>query len=326
MTRPPALTFVAALALGCAGSPPRAKAPAQPPPPAADVPPIPRLGPAVSRTLAPPRITLLEAGAGPTRRLVYALAPDARETLQLELHDRLRLEIGDVQPTEARPPRLRLTLALRTRSVRGGFVLEGKIARAAVVAGDAPQALEAAFRTDLEGLVGTPLAVSFDARGVATELELPDPQTAPPPIAALLARLAEALPTLLAPLPDAPVGRDARWEIRRATSVGPLAVEELARVSLIELDGQRGRLEIALAHEAQPQPLAVPGLPPDARVRLRAMSGEGRARREVQLDRVAQPAEATIASVGVGTATAPGEAPAEVRIRIETTTSTSRGD
>jgi hypothetical protein len=326
MTRPSALAVVAAVALGCAGSPGRAPPPAQPPAGKTEAPTPLRLGPAVSRRLAPPRIKLVGAGATPARRLVYALPPEARETVQLDLHDRLHLEVGDVRPAEARPPGLRLTLALRARNLAGGFAIEGKIARATVLAGDASQSLEAAYRADVEGLVGAPLAVSFDARGAATELHLPDLQTAPPPIAALLARLGEVLPTLLAPLPDAAIGRGASWEIRRATAIGPVAVEELARVSLTELDGQRGRLEVALAHTAEPQPLAVPGLPPDARVTLKALSGEGRARRELRLDRIAQPAEASIASVGAGTATAPGEGPAEVRLRLAAKTRTSVAD
>jgi hypothetical protein len=269
-------------------------------------------------------VRLLEAGIAPRAPLRYRLEPGKSESLVLELATELKLAIGDMSPPPVRTPAVRVTIEVRAEAVAPRLTLAGNLV-AIEVPDDAvlgPSVI-AAVRSDLDRLKGTSWKAVFTDRGHLELLALPAPADANSQLVSTLDRIREALRLLLPPLPDEPVGKDARWQVRRHATVGPAQVDETAIYKLGRDEG-RTKLQVIVGMDAREQPLTMPGTPPGATLTLSAFEGGGKGLVDLDLARVVQPFTLRWSALGRGTAQPAGEPPAPITLNLDSTVSVKR--
>jgi hypothetical protein len=260
---------------------------------------------------------LLAGGDEPRAPLRYRIVSGQREALVLELTTDLKLAIGDMSPPVVRSPTVRLTMEVEALSVRPELSLQGKIAKVEVPDDPAiPANVTTAVRSDLERLAGSSWSALFSDCGRPERVSLAAPAEANNQLLATLDRVREALTMLLPPLPDAPVGKNARWQVHRKRTVGPAHVEETALYKLGAADEQP-RLTVTLGMSAAEQALEMPGTPPGSTVALSSFEGGGKGQIELELGRIVQPASIRWSALGRGTARPGNEPPAPITLTVE---------
>jgi hypothetical protein len=268
-------------------------------------------------------LRLLDAGSEPRAPLRYRLTAGQHDGVVIELVTELKLAMGDMSPPPVRSPTVYAALDVAVAGGGPRIKLEGKLAKLDVPddPGIAP-AVITAVRGDLDRLAGTPFTVVFTDRGQLELVELPAPTDANTQVLTTLDRLRDALHLLLPPLPEAPVGPNARWQVRRRAVVGPAHVDERT-IYKLEPEG-RSRLSVSVGMDARPQPLTMPGTPPGATLALTSFEGGGKGQVELQATSFVQSSTLRWSSLGRGTANPAGEPPAPFTLNVDSSISVRR--
>jgi hypothetical protein len=271
----------------------------------------PTAGPAAGIPVPPVDVSVIEPGSEPRAPLRYRVRTGQRERLVLEVGVQLKLVVGDLAPA-APNPAVRVSMSVHARSGTPRLELEGKISKMEVVEDPAVSpGLAAALRGDLDRLVGLEWTALFTELGHLEVLALPAPADANPQLQKTLDWIRESLRLLLPPLPLTPVGKNARWQARRTTTIATARIEETA---IYKWTGSE--LTVTVGMDAREQPLT-PGTPPGTALVLSSFEGGGKGQIELALDHIVQPTTLKWAASGKGTATPAGEPPAPITLGLE---------
>jgi hypothetical protein len=269
-------------------------------------------------------LRLLDAGAEPRAPLRYRPRAGQHESVVIELVTELKLAIGDMRPPPVRSPTVYAALDIAVIAAGPHIRLEGKVVKLDVPDDPAiAPAVISAVRGDLDRLAGTPWTAVFTDRGQLDQLALPAPRDANTQVLTTVDRLRDALHLLLPPLPDAPVGPTARWQVRRRAIVGPAQVDERTIYKLESTD-TRTQVSVTVGMDARPQPLIMPSTPPGATLSLTSFEGGGKGQLDLDLTSVVQPTTLRWSALGRGTANPAGEPPAPMTMNIDASISVHR--
>jgi hypothetical protein len=273
--------------------------------------------------IAKAEVRLLEAGAEPRAPLRYRLKEGQKERLLLEMATGLKLAVGDKAPPVP-VPKVRLTIEVRAHPLPPNLILEGVVSQVEVVEEPGlPALMVKAVRSDLDGLGGTQWKASFTDSGQLFALHLPVPADANNQLVRTLESLRDALRLLLVPLPEGPVGTNARWQARRRAAIATAAVDETATYQLGAAEGH-GLVAITLALSAPEQPLTLPLTSPGTTARLASFEGSGKGEVQLDLFRIVQPTTLRWTATARGEGRPPGEPPAPITLEVESTTTVRR--
>jgi hypothetical protein len=305
--------FTTALVLAsCARSAPPAVAPIAPPAPAAA-----EADPAVD-------LRLLEGGAEPRAPLRYRIAAGQTESLIMDVSAQLKLAISDTDPPVPNP-KVRLTMEVTARSVEPAVTLEGRISRVEIPEDPTiPPAVVTAVRADMDRLVGLAWTVVFTDRGLLQRLDLAAPADANSQVVTALDHVREALRLLLPPLPEQPVGKNGRWQLRQRTSAGFAKVDQTATFRLGAVAEGNRPLMVLLALSSGEQRLNLPGAPPGASYTLTSFEGKGSGQIEVELGKIVQPSTIGWSGSAKGVAHAAGEPPVQMTMTVDSSVNVRR--
>jgi hypothetical protein len=270
---------------------------------------------------APPapaiEVKLLDAGSEPRAPLRYRISAGQPERLVVELSTELKLSIGDMSD-QVRSPTVRVTLEVRARAARPLVSLEGKVVAVEVPEDPGlPPAMVKAVRSDLERLSGLSFRAAFTERGLLDRIELPVPADANAQLLTTLDQVRDGLRLLLVPLPEAPVGTNARWQTARSTTIASARVEATTIFTLGAPAAGKRSLAMAVALVAREQPLTLPRMPPGSTVTLAALEGKGRGQIDLELARIVQPSALSWSASGQGTARAANDPPSPMTLTID---------
>jgi len=260
-------------------------------------------------------VTVLEPGDEPRSPLRYRIDPGQSENLVMDVAIQMKLAVGDKDPPAPNPT---VRLSMEVRSGTGGqrLNLNGRINKVEVLEEPGiPPALASALRSDLDRLRGTSWKAVFTDRGHLDLLSLPAPKEANTQLLTTLEWIREALRILLPPLPDAPVGKNARWQSRRRTTIATARIDETVIYKMAASNGQT-QLQVTLGMDAPEQPLT-PGTPPGTKVVLSSFEGGGKGQIDLHLTGIVQPSTLRWAASGKGTATPSGEPPAPFTLGLD---------
>lgn len=278
---------------------------------------VPDPAPAPAPAAAPVDVRVLDGGEEPRVPLRYRIAAGQTESLVMEVATELKLAIGDLGPPVKRPT-VRVSMEVTAREVQPALLLEGKVVKFDFREDPtiAP-AVVAAVRSALDGLPGTTWRAVFNDRGVPERIDLPLPPDANTDLVAILDGLRDSIRLLLPPLPEPPVGKNARWQLRRRAPVGWFAVEETTTFRLGAFaDGHRPLL-LLLELASGEQTVNDPGMLPGATATLTSFEGKGSGRIELELEKIVQPSTIGWAGSGKGTGRTAGEPPAPLTVTVE---------
>jgi hypothetical protein len=236
-----------------------------------------------------PEVKVTSPGRPPLRPLRYRVQAGQRGSVTVGMKMTMAMSAGGHAQPATPTPELRYTLNYRVT----GFTPEGDIRYEfdfadfeAVAAPGIPAAAVEAARTGLSGLQGLRGRAVVSTRGITREADIEVPASAPPQVRAMTESMRQSIRQFSAPLPEEPVGPGARWDTTHRLSMNGITFLQTGRHELTSLDGERGKLAIALTQTAPPQRMENPSLPPGARVDLVSVESSGDGANEFDLTRL----------------------------------------
>jgi hypothetical protein len=197
---------------------------------------------------APATVSLLNAGAEPRRQLRYVVPAGHKTTLLVTASGALTSSVGG-RAALANSPTWHATIAVTVASVAasgdlsfdfdlGGVTVEGS--------GGMPEEDLQGLNRTLRTLAPIKGRATISDRGIVRSSEVPIPA---PFTREMLLPVIAVVERLLTPLPDAPVGVGARWEVRAATQTAGTVlffptVFERAEHEVLSIDGSSVSLRV----------------------------------------------------------------------------------
>lgn len=216
-----------------------------------------------------PEVTLATPGRGKRAPLRYQFVAGATQTLtmtmDMQLAMALRTAPGAVETPlpRARLPKTRFTLELRVAEVAadGTATLEYRYRSFEVLADPEvnPAVLEATSKSlaELSGVAGR-MVVSD--RGFVEEHRLDLPAKLSPEAKQSLKSIKRSMGQLAAPLPQEPVGKGARWQVKTAVELNGATLDMVSITELTERKGKRAKLKTAIEQTSGRQDLELNGI------------------------------------------------------------------
>ncbi len=218
---------------------------------------------------APPQVTLLSAGSGKKAPLRYQPVAGFTQTLTMTMDMQLAMALRTVPGAaetplpRARLPKTRFTLELRVAEVAtdGTVTLEYRYRSFEVLADPevAPAVLEATSKSlaELSGVTGR-MVVSD--RGFVEEHRLDLPAGLSPEAKQSLKSIKRSMGQMAAPLPQEPVGKGARWQVKTAVEINGAVLDMVSIAELTERKGKRAKVKTAIEQTSGRQDLELNGI------------------------------------------------------------------
>jgi hypothetical protein len=228
---------------------------------------------------APPKITLGSEGSAP--RVQFAGAQPAtgwkrNGSVDLSIRagrNQLPVITADLAFEAVKPKPVKPAEPAGGADASAGAPIVAKIVKAGVAPG---QAGAAELGGALAKLKGSRVGFRVLPSGASDDFSLDLANAAAKDLDSLLRPLSEVLAAVTMPFPDKPVGKDAFWMITSRETVMGVDVVSYRMVRLEELNGDVATLSLSIKRYAASSELALPGVPPDAKLEQFQSVAEGK--------------------------------------------------
>jgi hypothetical protein len=297
-TKPEASASAAPATTGAAPVASASPAPAAPvatpePAQAAADPPLPQAG--------PPVVTLIDPGAEPRKPLRYAFQKKA-ESVEMDMKMSMAMNVGGRASPMMTMPTIRMTLELKPESIdKDGTVTATVLAKKAEVLKDAPVPPEVLTKLSeqIQGMVGLKGRAVITSRGFTKEASMEAPPNAAPQLKQILDSMKDSLRDMSMPLPEEPVGKNAKWEVKTVI-VSQLTTAQKATYTAKELGAKSATLDATVVQNAPPQRVQTPpNMPAGALVHLDSHSASGSGTVKLSLDKMTPTSSMKLAAKSV---------------------------
>lgn len=234
---------------------------------------------------------LLDTGQAPRRKLRYAWRIDQKERLAMDLRTAATTESGGEKESEVALPSVHVAIAIDPQSVSadGDLRYAWRVTSATADAGgEMPSQVAEGMRAEVAEIAHLSGTALVTCRGLAKEVAV-DPGTAAMEAIGtgqMAEQVRQTLRDVAAPFPEQEVGVGARWRKLSQLDERDARISQTETFRLVDLQGDRGVLDDALAQTAPPQALRAPGMPPGARARMESMLASGQAKVRFDLSRL----------------------------------------
>jgi hypothetical protein len=239
------------------------------------------------------RVTLLDPGQPPRRKLRYAWRAAQKEELTMDLRTFASTETSDAQTPGNPLPAVRIVIAIDGVDVSpdgelhyGWRVMAAQVLAEARASGQVTDGMrrEVAVVAHLSGdgvtgPTGIARRVSIDPASIASI-------AAADGTAEMVVQIDQTLRSTPAPFPDEAVGPGARWQRVWQVASNDAHITQTDTLTLVSSAGRRGALDDVLAQTAQPQELRTAGMRAGDQARLESMLVSGSARIQFDLARL----------------------------------------
>jgi outer membrane murein-binding lipoprotein Lpp len=209
-----------------------------------------------------PEIKLIAPGAEPRHVLRYKLAKGGKEKLAMTMDMTMQTKVPGMEVPEVKVPTLTMVMdmeitdALPNEEFSYEFVMsDAKLVEVpganAQMAKVTQEALDQA-----KGLRGQAIV---NSRGFNRDAKVEFPETMMPQMQEMLAGTIKTVEQMSSPLPDEPVGKGAKWEIRQQIEQNGMKIDQVTLFELMELSGDNATLKAEVTQNAGQQTLQVPG-------------------------------------------------------------------
>jgi hypothetical protein len=225
-----------------------------------------------------PIVRLIDAGGEPRATVSYALKKGPSKPFSMGMDMAMSMKAGGMNlPATALPRMVMLfDFSAGDRTAAGDWLVDGKLQRVDVEAkGAEQQKLAGALRPTLDGMKGLAMTYYVDEKGRVHDVKTTLPPTMPAQAAQLMSGMNQSIESMMAPLPDEPVGNGAKWEV-----IGRIAANgaDLLQVSTFTLKDRKDALltlDVGVKQLAAKDEVNAPGMPPGATARIKSFQSSG---------------------------------------------------
>jgi hypothetical protein len=245
-----------------------------------------------------PQITLIAPGAEPRQALRYKLAKGSKERLAMTMDMTMQTKVPGMEVPEVKVPTLTMSMdmtimdALANGEFSYEFVMvDAKLAEAAPGANAQMTKVTQEALNQAKGLRGQAIV---DSRGFNRDAKVEFPPAMMPQMQDMLSGTLNTVEQMSSPLPDEPVGKGAKWELRQQIKQSGMTIDQVTVFELAELSGDKATLKAEITQKAEKQVLPVPGGMGAAELMWLKSKGSGEV--NVLLDRLVPNSKMDIAS------------------------------
>lgn len=237
-----------------------------------------------------PKITLLEAGAEPRSKLGYDFTIGKKQRLGMGLTMTLQMQAPGRPLPATEVPKITMLFDLEAKSKQptGDFDVTGMLNGIEFGKLDpGQQAVMDQMKAQLDGLNGLTMTYVVSPFGRVRDVDVKLPGDAKSAAAQTLGQMTQSFESMVAPLPEEPVGVGAKWEVITRVSATGADMIQWATYELAERDGNKVGLKLRVAQLAASPDIQAPGMPPGMSARLVKLSSAGEGNSNLSLADVA---------------------------------------
>ena len=229
------------------------------------------------------RMTLLDPGKPPRRKLRYDWRPTQGEALTMDLRTSASTDDGTSKQPEIALPPVHLVVAIDPREVSpaGDLTYAWHVTSTAVrTDSQTPSQVADGMRAEVAAIEHLSGTATVSSRGLSSRVSIdPLPSSDGGATGQMIEQVQQTLRDVAAPFPEEEVGRGARWEKISQLASRDARVSQTETFTLTDLTRKGGALDDLLAQTAPPQPLLSPGAGgSQARIESMLASGDGKAK------------------------------------------------
>lgn len=225
-----------------------------------------------------PIIKLIQAGAEPREKLAYALDKGTKAILDMTMDMTMSMKMaGQSMPPTAVPQMVMgMDMTVADKNGTGDAKIDALLSRVGLSPkGPTQEMMAKQILPQIEGMKGLTMGYWVSPSGFVRDVKLDVPPGFPPQAQQMLSGMNQSFESMVAPMPEAPVGTGASWEvITRVVSSGADLVQ-FAVYTLKERNGTKASLDIVVKQLAAKETINAPGMPAGASAKLTAFQSSG---------------------------------------------------
>jgi hypothetical protein len=244
---------------------------------------------ATKPAISPPVVTLLEAGAAPHQPLRLRPEIGVPQAIDMTVSIRSSQTTGGEPMVSQKAPTMRYSMKALVKEIRdnGDFVYEFEYTGVDVVAEEGVDpSMAQMMKHALQMIVGLRGIGVMSDRGFTRSVEFEGRDEMGPVLRQSIESVEQSMQQLVSPFPAEPVGVGASWKVTGAVDQQGITIRQTAILHLAATDGERIEIKVELLHEADPQPLQAPGLPPGASLNIKSYVARGGTEATMRMNRL----------------------------------------
>lgn len=240
----------------------------------------------------PPKVVLVDSGAEPRSPLSYDFNAGAKESTVMKMDMTMKMDAGPTAPPIAMQlPQIEMGLDLATakdRSKSGDTPITGLVSLVKLNPGPNPPQKEVMDAMDaaLRGLQGMSISYVVSPKGRSRDIKIAVPTGAPAEAKQMVDQMKSSFESMVAPLPDEPVGIGARWQVISRLSTGA-DILQWTTYTLEKRSGNGVELTALVNQLAADPNMTGPQLPPGAKATIGTFRSGGTGHSTLDLTRIA---------------------------------------
>ena len=234
-------------------------------------------------------LELLDVGVEPRQLLRFQPEEGSADLLSIEMQMSSTISAGgQVLANLPLPPLLMDIAAMVDRIDANGDIYSNFHYDNIVVedSNEAPASMVEMLRNVFDALSGLQVSTVTDSRGNTKSTDFDVPEDANPLVRQMLEQFGTSFEQLSSPFPAEAVGVGAQWQLRYDTEVSGMRFDTVATYEVVAIEGDLITLDIALAQNAPPQTLSLPGLPPGTSAELLSSKAVGEGQTTIDTSRI----------------------------------------
>jgi len=223
------------------------------------------------------QVKLLDPGAEPRTRLRLRPNPGDKQTTELRIQVSTEMKMGGMAaPVPKTPP---FTLGIETTissvSPEGDIQFDFTFVSLEVAESpETPAQVAQVLKSSLDGLKGVTGQGIISSRGESKKTILNRSDSAAKEALQSMAQPEELFSSMSVVFPDEPVGKGARWEVRRAVKSQGMTIDQVENCELASLEENIATIKASTKQSASNQKMSIPGQP-GLSMTLEKLSGSG---------------------------------------------------
>jgi len=244
---------------------------------------------------AAPTIRLIETGSDPLRKIRYEYQQGREENVVMDIAMTVEVIVPGLPSRPIAVPSLRLGMHLSTEEITSaGARYRFELTQAEILGKeDVPPMLLESMQSARDQLLTLKGEGLVDSQGISRTLSVDLGPGLREETAQLVESAKRSLNQMSAPIPAAPVGVGAIWEVRQSLLENGVEVDQIAQVELKKMDEKTLELAMSIAQTGTKQEVQLPGAPAGESLVLNSLRGTGTATLSVSLDSFV-PSRATV--------------------------------
>ena len=163
-----------------------------------------------------PIVKLVAPGEEPRAALSYELTEDKKQTTGMRMNLDMTMQAGEtaVPPTKLPQIGMNVELAAGKKEAGGDIQVTGTVTKVAITANDPSEdAMTKALSPVMNGMKGMTIKYFVSSKGRARDVQVTMPPGADANATQVLEQMKQSFDSMVAPLPDEPVGVGASWVV-----------------------------------------------------------------------------------------------------------------